>query len=82
MVWVLSFLRVGVTGGITDRDGWSRSRSRGGSGRVFCEDSAATCSMLTSGTGNKSKKQINTEIMTFSRLCKGNKGKGNKELEL
>lgn len=53
---VLFFPELGVTGGIVDTDGWSRLRSRVGSGRVFCEESAATCSILTSRTGDENKK--------------------------
>jgi len=80
---MLFFLGLGVVGGIVDTDGWSRSRSRVGSGRVFCEDSAATCSMLTSGTRwDKNNEKIKTERMTFSCLCKRYKSEGNKELEL
>ena len=81
-VWMLFFLGLSVVGGIVDTDGWSRSRSRVGSGRVFCEDSAATCSMLTSGTRDKNNEEKKTERMTFSCLCKRHKSEGNKELEL
>jgi hypothetical protein len=59
MVWLLCFLGLCVVGAIVDTDGWSWSRSRLGSGKVFCDESAATCSMLTSRTGDKENKQIN-----------------------
>ena len=76
MVWLLSFLGVGVTGGIADMDGWSRSRSRVGSGRVFCEDSAATCSMLTSGTGDKHEKQNKLGENDLFPFVQGQQGQG------
>ena len=59
MVWLLCFLALGVVGAIVDTDGWSRSRSRVGSGKVFCDESAATCSMLTSRTRDENSKHIN-----------------------
>lgn len=37
-----------IVGAMVESVGWKRSRSSVGSGRVFRDDSAATCSMLTS----------------------------------
>jgi hypothetical protein len=43
---------------------------------VFCEDSAATCSMLTSGTGDKNKKQINMAENDLFPFVQGQQGQG------
>jgi len=47
-IGAMLFLIVADVDGRMEDGGWRLRRSSVGSGKVFCEDSAATCSMLTS----------------------------------
>jgi hypothetical protein len=68
-----------------DAEGGSLLRSSVGSGSVFCEDKAATCSMLTSiiqPIRSDVSQQKRCMFPTFASLSQCNESQRYKELEL
>jgi hypothetical protein len=69
-----------------DAEGGSLLRSSVGSGSVFCEDKAATCSMLTSSIIQPIRSDVSQQkrcmFLTFAGLSQCNESQRYKELEL